>query len=243
MNTHSAYSSPEGAGRDGFTLIELLVVIAIIAILAAMLLPALAKAKIKAQAVQCVSNLKQIGIGMHMYVDDFGGSYPTHTGWADLGGQGPTNAYDPGNYASAVSANNRPLNRYTGNLKVYSCPCDKGDPFFPAGTVTSCYDRYGTSYLVEWSQDAYGVKKVTDQPGGTSIKESEVSRKPTTKILLGDWLWHFNRPVDLPQGAWPNNKGQRRLNFLYGDSHVEASKMDSTTVTVNQSVDINFTWW
>ena len=112
--------------RRGFTLLELLTVIATIAILAALLLPVLGKAKIKAQRTTCLSNLRQLGVAWMMYADDNHGflpeSYPFNN--PDVWVQGDMTKADEAGNADLIRAGK--LFPYNDSVAIYHCPADQG---------------------------------------------------------------------------------------------------------------------
>src|SRR5665213_1990156 len=129
------FRSTVRAARRGFTLIELLVVIAIIAILAAMLLPALSKAKEKAKGIMCMSNTRQLMLAWRMYVEENSDRLPSAGSPGAVGaGSGPDwcgggfmdfAPNNPANYDISQTIAKSPIWQYCGrSAKIWKCPAD-----------------------------------------------------------------------------------------------------------------------
>lgn len=136
-----------GRSRAGFTLIELLVVIAIIGILASMMLPSLSGAKQRGKMILCINNLRQMGLAIQMYADDYRGRFPPAsvaqldpvTGQPldpiprgtlqALGGREPLNP------ACFPNARSRPLWAYIKPSDVFRCPDDRGQKILPCSSA------------------------------------------------------------------------------------------------------------
>jgi prepilin-type N-terminal cleavage/methylation domain-containing protein/prepilin-type processing-associated H-X9-DG protein len=218
----------------GFSLLELLVVIAVISLLLAILLPVLRQARIVSRRVVCKSNLKQIALAWHMYLDNNDGLFY----------QGTNHNYDFGGWQGRpIYALYRPLNRHLKlpcemreprGAEVFRCPADDGEAFDPQAS----YDRYGNSYQANLLLASYQVPVdpawVPDPPRSINVAINQRLRllmmarvsEPSQVLLVGDrhwvtqWdpLWRFSCGR-----AWHNRYHTYNIAFL--DGHVDYIKI------------------
>ena len=228
--------NPTGLATRGFTLIELLVVIAIIAILAALLLPALSSAKEKANQVRCLSNHKQFALAWSLYKDDNGGRLVVDDPWG--GTNYPSWVY--GDLSIPVQATNTALLQMgllyplLPSPGVYRCPSDH------SGNVRS--------YAMQLQLALYMRGAKYDGQAGIGISghspmysENQLSKTPPvqTIVFLDESLLTMNDGLfavaatgpnwsDLP-AAWHS----RGCNFSFADGHAEHWRwMDARTGTL-----------
>jgi prepilin-type N-terminal cleavage/methylation domain-containing protein/prepilin-type processing-associated H-X9-DG protein len=223
MNLNSA--APR---RLAFTLIELLVVIAIIAILAAMLLPALLGAKAKGTQVACLNNLRQLQTAWTMYVGDHNNVMPENkmTGIGLLGCASTSNSWVTGNAQASADPSfitSGSLYPYAPNAAIFHCPADRSSIFDGSATRTRSY-----------SMDAYlnGGLDARIYGGflpGNVIRISELLPSPTsvfvlldeTQSIIDDGVFLlYPEPADFWQNG-PSHRHSQGANLSFADGHCE----------------------
>ena len=190
-----------------FTLIELLVVIAIIAILAALLLPALAPAKEQGKTIQCLSNERQIGLGMKLYADESNGLYP------ESGGTIPWDMIDNTTHKLGWMQQIFP---HTQNINVYHCPNDLLSSYSYFNGVRAAYITTSSNFAsVDSKKVLFPVAYVLsgDAPWSDQWSTNDADKDDYSFNCIGG-------PTNgIPAKEWQTHK--KGQNILFDDGHAK----------------------
>jgi prepilin-type N-terminal cleavage/methylation domain-containing protein/prepilin-type processing-associated H-X9-DG protein len=236
--------------HSGFTLVELLVVIAIIAILSGILFPVYSRAREAARKSACLSNMRQLGQALAMYLSDSDGTYPDSrvasdavdgAGCSAIGqnvpayaGAAHTTCWEARLYAPGATGTNRRLAGYPARLAPYA----KGDPIFHCPGDTEM-ERRGipgperTSYFFRHAHDRHAVQR-----GG--VKEGTLRGNTSRLVILLEEGWHSG--TDDPYFWSPADRGTKAANALFYDGHAKLLNVDFITGS-NNVANYDVDWW
>ena len=205
---------------DGFTLIELLIVIAIIAILASILFPVFARARENARRASCMSNQKQIGLGILQYSQDYDEKFPLR--WVD----------DPGvvGWVTLVQP-------YTKSAQIFQCPSEPKRP--PASSTSDGYTDYCSNYAMFPNPDPgqTGISLVQLRFASNTISVLEVDDSIPSGSTSAKCSARYNDWAD-----WDPTATKYRVrhlggaNWLFADAHVKwltTDKISNSTPTAS----------
>jgi len=213
--------------NKGFTLIELLVVIAIIGILAGILLPVLSRARESARKTQCMSNIKQIGMGLIMYANENSETFPSDTAY---GGASP-----------AMRGLNLLYDTYVSDNKVFNCPSDTTvTAATNAGMSTS---TSGGTEAFSQTQCSYGYDRTHTQADDADVALA-ADRPPATPSATANTANHNGRGqnvvyvdghvefVNSPLAGWYGSDGTTRDNIYLNAAGAAAISSGGTDTAI-----------